>query len=68
MSDPAPDLTAAIAATTQSARAFARALGVDERTVRRWQAGERALPETIRRLCVVTAARPVVLDWLAEHD
>lgn len=45
-------LTDAIALSGMSARAFAAAvLDVDERTVRRWVAGERAIPGPVRMIC-----------------
>ena len=58
------ELERAIQCTTGSARSFSRLIGVDERTVRRWQAGDRALPEPVRRLCLVLIDCPDALPLL----
>jgi DNA-binding transcriptional regulator YiaG len=62
------DLERAIAATTGSARSFARLIGVDERTVRRWQSGERHVPEPVRRLCVVLVEIPEATAVLLQES
>jgi len=41
----------AMEATGYSARRFARVLDVDERTVRRWLAGDRGVPGPVRQFC-----------------
>jgi DNA-binding transcriptional regulator YiaG len=51
---------AAMESTGLSARALARALEVDERTVRRWIAGDREMPGPARQLCRVLVADPSV--------
>jgi DNA-binding transcriptional regulator YiaG len=57
-------LRAAIMATTQSARAFASLIGSDERTVRRWLAGDRELPGPVVTLCRLLIERPSLLRLL----
>lgn len=52
------ELREAIEATTGSARAFAGLIGSDERTVRRWLAGDRAIPGPVLALCRLLIARP----------
>jgi len=61
MADPLRD---AIAATTGSARAFATLIGSDERTVRRWLAGDRAIPGPVLTLCRLLVMRPRLLRLL----
>jgi len=51
-------LRAAIGATTNSARAFAAMIGSDERTVRRWLAGDRDIPGPVLTLCRLLVAYP----------
>lgn len=52
MPNPADLLNAAIAASGLSARGFAvGVLAVDERTVRRWIAGDRGVPGTVLVVC-----------------
>jgi DNA-binding transcriptional regulator YiaG len=59
-------IQAAIDAASLSARRFAvEVLGVDERTVRRWQLGERALSAPLRKVCALIVARPAVAAELA---
>lgn len=59
-------LAAAIEATGLSARRFAvEVLGVDERTVRRWTAGDRSVPPTVVRVCALIVREPAVADRLA---
>ena len=59
MGDPAL-ITAAVAAAELSARQFAeRIMGRDERTIRRWTAGEVAIPPH---------ARAFLARWLALSD
>lgn len=54
-----PDpLRAALTATGLSQLALAEALGVDGRTVRRWLAGDSAVPGPVDRLCRLLAAEP----------
>lgn len=60
-----PDpLRAAIAATTQSARAFARLIEADERTVRRWLAGDSKVPGPVLVLCRLLVMRPALARLL----
>lgn len=50
-------LAQAIEASGRSARRFAaEVLGVDERTVRYWLAGDRTIPETTRRVLIAGLA------------
>lgn len=66
MADNRATLRAAIDASGLSARRFAvRALGVDERTVRRWLAGDAEIPAPAARLCRLLAADPELVEWLA---
>lgn len=52
-------LAAAIVASDLSARRFAvEVLDVDERTVRRWLAGDRELHGTVRLVCRLILLRP----------
>ena len=52
-------LAAAIKASGLSARRFAvEVLDVDERTVRRWLAGDRELQGTVRLVCRLILVRP----------
>ena len=57
-------LRAAIAATTTSDRAFAVLIWVDERTVRRWLAGDREIPGPVMVLCKLLIARPTLVRFL----
>jgi hypothetical protein len=60
-------LTAAIEASGLSARRFAmEVLGVDERSVRRWLAGDRELQATARVVCQAIVARPGLALELAD--
>lgn len=63
-------LARAIEVSGLSARRFAVAvLGVDERTVRRWLAGDRELQSTVRLVCKALLRRPKLAKELAiEHD
>jgi DNA-binding transcriptional regulator YiaG len=61
MSDPLALLRQAIDSTTGSARAFAGAIGVDERTIRRWLAEERPIPGPVVTLCRILCDRPALL-------
>ena len=56
--EPTDGLRAAIGATTNSARAFAAMIGSDERTVRRWLAGDRNIPGPVLTLCRLLVAYP----------
>jgi hypothetical protein len=58
MTDPQAELRHAISATTGSARAFAVVIDSHERTVRRWLAGDRAIPGPVLQLCRLLTARP----------
>lgn len=59
-------LTAAIEASGLSARRFAmEVLGVDERSVRRWLAGDRELQATARVVCRAILARPKLAEELS---
>lgn len=62
-----PDLLrAAIEASGLSARRFAvEVLGVDERTVRRWIAGDREMPGPAVQLCRLVVADPDLVSSLA---
>lgn len=55
----------AIAASGLSARGFAALLDVDERTVRRWLAGERSVPGTVGVVCRAVIADPRIAHALA---
>jgi DNA-binding transcriptional regulator YiaG len=58
-------LSAAIEASGLSARRFAvEVLTVDERTVRRWLAGDRELAAPARVICAAITADPAVADLL----
>jgi DNA-binding transcriptional regulator YiaG len=57
-------LRQAITATTESARAFAAMIGSDERTVRRWLAGDRSIPGPVLALCRLLIARPKLMKLL----
>ena len=59
-------LRRAINATEFSDRAFARqVLNVNERTVRRWLASERAIPGTVIAVCQAIVDHPVIARALA---
>ena len=62
-----PDLLrSAIEASGLSARRFAvELLAVDERTVRRWLAGDRDMPGPAVQLCRLVVADPDVVSSLA---
>lgn len=49
---------AAMESTGLSARALSRVLDCDERTIRRWLAGDRAMPGPARQLCRALATDP----------
>jgi DNA-binding transcriptional regulator YiaG len=53
-------IRAAITATSSSARGFARVIGVDERSMRRWLAGD-PVPGPVIALCRILAARPALV-------
>jgi transcriptional regulator with XRE-family HTH domain len=59
---PAQRLRAALAALGWSQRELARQLAQDERTVRRWAAGEYPCPEPV----LAWLEAPVVAAWLSE--
>ena len=60
-------LTDAIALSGMSARVFAAGvLGVDERTVRRWIAGEREIPGPVRVICEFIRRHPHLMPHFAE--
>lgn len=62
-------LRSAIDASGLSARRFAaEVLAVDERTVRRWMAGDRDMPGPAVQLCRVVVDDPTIAEWLAEGD
>lgn len=58
-------VASAIAASGLSARSFAAFLEVDERTVRRWLAGERDVPGPVRVICRAIVADPSVVAAIA---
>lgn len=59
-------LAKAVEASGFSARRFAvEVLAVDERTVRRWLAGERGMPGTVRVVCRAIVAEPAVAAILS---
>lgn len=59
-------LRSAIEASGLSARRFAvKVLAVDERTVRRWLAGDRDMPGPAVQLCRLVLAAPDVVSSLA---
>lgn len=62
-----PDLLhSAITASGLSARRFAvEVLAVDERTVRRWLAGDSAVPGPVRQLCRLIVRDPRVASSLS---
>jgi DNA-binding transcriptional regulator YiaG len=45
--------------------AFAAALGVTRRSVQFWEAGDRAIPETVARLVRLAVSEPQILVRLA---
>lgn len=51
-------INAAMEATGLSARGLSRVIGVDERTMRRWQAGDREMPEPVVRLLRLLTVSP----------
>jgi DNA-binding transcriptional regulator YiaG len=59
-------LAEAIKATELSARAFARVIGANERTVRRWLEGE-PMSSTARQLCRLLAIAPHLALELGEE-
>lgn len=63
MSDPM--LARAIAASGLSARSFAALLEVDERTVRRWLAGDRAIPGPVLMIARAIIRDPRIVALLA---
>jgi hypothetical protein len=57
----------AVAVSGLSARQFAFGiLGVDERTVRRWLAGDRDVPGTVRVVCQAIIDDPTIVYALAK--
>ena len=58
-------LTDAIAASGLSARSFAALLEVDERTVRRWLAGDREIPGPVVVICRAIIRDPRIVASLA---
>lgn len=65
MHDPADELRAAIRLSGLSARAFAAFVEVDERTVRRWLAGDRDVPGPVLVICRAILRDPSVVAALA---
>lgn len=63
---PATLLPDAIAASGLSARSFAAIIAVDERTVRRWIAGERDVPGPVRVICRAILDNPGIIDALRQ--
>lgn len=51
-------------ATGLSARALARILEIDERTMRRWQSGHREMPGPARQLCRLLVNDPALVKTL----
>lgn len=62
------ELAGAIAASGLSARSFAAFLEVDERTVRRWIAGEREVPGPVRVICRAIIRDPAIVAALAPES
>ena len=60
----APAFKSALAALGRSPGAFARALGIDIRNVQRWAAGEREIPEYMRRFLAVMLTHPKLLTLM----
>lgn len=58
-------LREAIPASGLSARQFAQLLDVDERTVRRWLAGDREIPGPVRVICEAILRDPATVASLA---
>ena len=59
------DFLAARTALGFTQGALAAALGVDRRTVQFWEAGDRAIPETVARVIRLAIAEPELLMRLA---
>jgi len=62
------ELRSTIAALSLTQGGAARLCGVDERTMRRWACGERAIPEPAVRLLSVAEAVPAAGRWLARYS
>ena len=60
-----PELQTARTALGMTQGALASALGVDRRTVQFWEAGDRAIPETVARIVRLAIAEPELLMRLA---
>lgn len=58
------ELTAARHALELTQRGLAHRLGVDDRTVRKWEADDRAVPETIARIVRLALVERGLLDRL----
>ena len=58
------ELREALAAISMHQTVFARALAVDERTVRRWVAGERPIPPFVPRLLTLFEVMPAARQRL----
>ena len=60
----APAFKAALATLGRSPGSFAKAFGIDIRNVQRWQAGEREIPEYMRRFLAVMLTHPKLLTLM----
>lgn len=60
-------IQAAMASTGLSARALSHVLDCDERTIRRWLAGERPMPGPARQLLRILALEPALALALGEE-
>lgn len=61
-------LELAIAQTQLSARAFSHVMSVDERTIRRWLAGERDVPGPVIQLCRLLVSDPQLVLMLGTEE
>ena len=61
-------LELAIANTQLSARAFSAVLAVDERTIRRWLAGDRDVPGPVVQLCRLLISDPQLVLMLGTEE
>ncbi len=60
----AADFRATLSTLGLTQRGLARLLGVDERTVRKWCAGDRSPPTLVHRVLHLCTLHPALLDWL----
>ena len=60
----APAFKAALATLGRSPGSFAKAFGIDIRNVQRWAAGEREIPEYMRRFLAVMLTHPKLLTLM----